>query len=78
MLCTGPCSFAAAGGHLEVLKWARAHGGKWEKTCASAAWGGHLEVLQWARAQGCSCDERTCAYAAQGGVAQVEMCRNPG
>ena len=41
-------------GHLEVLKWARAHGCPWdESTCAKAAMNGHLEVLQWARAHGC-------------------------
>ncbi|CAN0500649.1 unnamed protein product, partial [Laminaria digitata] len=39
------CAFAAAGGHLEVLKWARDRGCPWgEETCASAARGGRLEV----------------------------------
>jgi hypothetical protein len=47
------CAWAADGGHLEVLQWARANGAPWNKlTCAAAAGGGHLEVLQWARANG--------------------------
>ena len=41
------CPFSARGGHLAVLKWARAHGYPWdEMTCARAAENGHLEVLQ--------------------------------
>ncbi len=33
-------------GHLEILKWARANGCKWdESTCAAAARNGHLEVV---------------------------------
>jgi hypothetical protein len=40
------CAFAALGGHLEVLQWARANGAPWdERTCTVAAEGGHLEVL---------------------------------
>ena len=52
---------AAKGGHLEVLKWARANGCPWgnEKTCTFAAKGGHLAVLKWARENGCPWDERT-------------------
>ena len=48
------CALAAGGGHLAVLKWARAQGAPWcKRTCAWAARNGHLEVLQWARAHGC-------------------------
>ena len=39
------CAFAAEGGHLETLKWAREHDCPcdWdESTCALAAQGGHL------------------------------------
>ena len=57
------CHLAAAGGHLEVLIWAREHGCPWEEEepgeyddlvwtpycCALAAEGGHLEVLRWLR-----------------------------
>jgi len=44
------CAYAAKGGHLEVLKWARENDCPWDaKTCAWAARGGHLETLKWAR-----------------------------
>ena len=60
------CSFAARGGHLDVLQWARANECPWdEDTCSSAARGGHLKVLQWARAKGCLWDKATCHYAAE-------------
>jgi hypothetical protein len=53
------CTAAARGGHLEMLKYARANGCPWDEgTCAAAARGGHLEVLQWARANGCPWDYR--------------------
>ena len=49
------CYGAAGGGHLDVLKWARAHGAPWdESTCWRASKDGHLELLQWTRAQGAS------------------------
>ena len=54
------CAYCAKGGHLEVLKWARANGCPWnEATCTLAASNGHLEVLQWARAHGCPWDKLT-------------------
>ena len=54
----GICKYAAEGGCLSVLKWARAQGCPWDEwTCAEAAYNGHLAVLQWARAQGCPWDE---------------------
>jgi hypothetical protein len=38
------CEAAAAGGHLEVLRWARANGARWdEKTRAVAAQLGYVE-----------------------------------
>jgi hypothetical protein len=77
------CALAASGGHLEILKWARANGCHWDKnppwdannywrfwdndTCANAAAGGHLGVLQWAHENGCWWNEMTCANAAYGG-----------
>jgi hypothetical protein len=61
------CEGAAKGGHLDVLKWARANGCEWdEDTCVEAVKGGHLEVLQWARENGCEWSERTCEEAAWG------------
>jgi len=69
---SGLCAYAAGGGHLEVLQWARAQGCRWDvDTCALAAMSGHLEVLQWARARGCPWDERTCAAAAGNGHPEV-------
>ena len=66
------CRFSAAGGHLAVLKWARAHRYPWgEITCAVAAKNGHLEVLPCARANGCPWDERTCAWAALNGHLEI-------
>ena len=48
------CYAAASSGHLDVLRWERAHGATWdEHTCELAAMGGHLEVLQWLRAHNC-------------------------
>ena len=48
------CCFAARGGHLKVLQWARQNGCDWDwNTCSAAAGGGHLEVLKWARTNGC-------------------------
>jgi len=40
---------AAGGGHLEVLRWARAHGCEWDEAHVRAgpAQGGHEEVLRW-------------------------------
>ena len=65
---SGLCAYAAGGGHLEVLQWARGRGCPWNwKTYAWAGRNGHLEVLQWARAHGCPWDEKTCAYAARNG-----------
>ena len=69
---TSTCAVIARGGHLEVLRWAREHGCKWDTaTCSDAAWGGHLEVLRWAREHDCPCEERTCAKAAEGGHLEV-------
>ena len=66
------CEAAALGGHLDILKWARANGCPWsEETCEEAAWGGHLETLQWARANGCPWDESTCFGAALGGHLEI-------
>ena len=66
---TQVCSWAAGGGHLEVLQWARVtYNRPWnEWTCAAAAEGGHLHVLHWARAHGCPWCPLTCLRAALGG-----------
>jgi hypothetical protein len=74
------CEFAARGGHLEVLQWARANGCGWGiSTCHEAARGGHLEVLQWARANGCAWNASTCCEAARGGhLATLQWARANG
>jgi hypothetical protein len=62
------CAYAAAGGHLAMVKWTWPNFDhdcplcKW--TCSYAAEGSHLETLKWAREQGCPWDDRTCTYAA--------------
>ena len=60
--------FAALGGHLDVLKWARENNCEWSKAvCANAALGGHLDILVWARENGCHWNSTVCAYAAKNG-----------
>lgn len=62
------CTYAAYGGHLEMLQWERENGCPWDKeTCAGAAMGGHLEIMKWARANGCPWDWKTSHGAKQGG-----------
>jgi len=59
-------------GHLDVLKWARAHGCPFERwTSNRAAGGGHLDVLMWLREVSCRWDALTCRAAAQGGHLKV-------
>jgi hypothetical protein len=66
------CTYAAKGGHLETLKWARLNGCRWSfDTCHQAALGGHLEVLKWAKEKGCPWDSQTCTHAAMGGHLEV-------
>ena len=66
------CEYAARGGHLKVLKWARDNGCPWDEwTCNNAAWGGHLKVLKWLIEKGCPWDEWTCNNAARGGHLEV-------
>lgn len=55
------CSYAASGGQLDVLKWARNRGCGWGSIVSScAANNGHLEVLKWCRENGCSWNKYTC------------------
>ena len=62
------CDAAAAGGHIECLKYAHSQGRPWDAdTCYAAASGGHLECLQYARGNDCPWDSRTCEAAAAGG-----------
>jgi hypothetical protein len=68
------CTWAAEGGHLALLQWARLEANPpcpWdEDTCREAAEKGHLAMLQWARTVAdppCPWDEWTCACAAEKG-----------
>ncbi len=72
------CSWAALGGHLEVLQWARTNGCPWNAdTCTKAAEGGHLEVLQLAISNGCPynrevlCDMRKVREWLEAGVLKL-------
>ena len=48
------CSYAAQGGYLKILKWARENGCPWdEETTRLAKLYGRTRVLEWARANGC-------------------------
>jgi len=64
-------AFAARGGHLALLQWARALATppEWQRTCEWPAGRGHLPSLQWARAQTppASWNLNTCVWAARGG-----------
>ena len=59
------CGYAAGGGRLDVLQWARSQDPPWcpwdEWTCRCAARGGHLHVLQWARSQDPPCRGKRCS-----------------
>jgi hypothetical protein len=66
------CAHAAARGHLDILKCARALDYPWgPDTCAFAARGGHLDVLRWAWSHNCPWDHRTSRCAAQSGSLEV-------
>jgi hypothetical protein len=47
--CSTPrtCAYAAMGGQLEVMQWAREHSAPWieDYVCACAGYGGHQEKL---------------------------------
>jgi hypothetical protein len=69
-LAAATCAYAALGGHLDVLQWARQQECPWDSnTCAYAAKGGRLDIIQWARQQAepCPWNVDTCAEATRGG-----------
>ena len=77
---TTTCARVAAGGHLDVLQWARGQGYPWDfLTCTDAAASGHLEVLKWARQHDCPWIAHTCARAAgRGHLAVLKWAREHG
>ena len=61
----GACDGAAAGGHLELLKYLREKGCGWSKnTFICAARGAHLHVLKWLRECECPLDIDRMSYPA--------------
>ena len=59
------CYYAAKGGHLDCLIWARENGGDWDSTiCEAASEGGHLDCLIWARENGCDWSKDQCRILA--------------
>jgi hypothetical protein len=63
---------AAAGEHIEVLRYAHEHGCPWDTwTCNYAAHGGHLEVLRYAHEHGCEWESEACHTAAFYGHLEV-------
>lgn len=51
---TRVCEYAARGGHLELIKWARAHDAPWDINASHAAYSNqHQEVLAWILDHGC-------------------------
>ena len=58
----------AAGGHLELLKWAKKKGCNWDSTtCSYAASNGHLKLLRWAIKNGCKWNNEIGNSAAENG-----------
>jgi hypothetical protein len=48
------CTWAAANGKLDTLKYARENGCPWDSTLiAAAVEGDHQAIIEWARANGC-------------------------
>jgi hypothetical protein len=62
------CRWAAANGHLPLLRALRAVGTPWDCwTCNHAARGGHADVLRWALANGCDSTAHASGFAARRG-----------
>ena len=52
--------YAAEGGHLEVLQWARANGCPWDAdTCVAAVDEQRHDVFLWARENDCPMNDNT-------------------
>lgn len=62
------CIYAAKGGNLDCLIYARDNGCKWnETTCAAAAEKGNLNCLKYAHEHGCEWTSDTCGIVAWAG-----------
>jgi hypothetical protein len=65
-------NWAACGGQIDALEWARdggIHGGV--ESFMFAAWEGHLHVLQWLREDGATWDSHVISCAEEGGYNYV-------
>lgn len=66
------CEYFAKEGLVNLLKWARENGCKWNSlVCVKAARAGHLEALKWAHENGCKWNSLVCVKAAAGGHLNV-------
>ena len=68
------CEYAAEGGHLQVLMWAREQGWPWNsRVCHRAAGAGHLQVLRWAREHDCPWNEVKALFNRRSGRAPASV-----
>jgi len=59
------CAYAAKAGRLDILKWLRGIGCRWdESTCIYATKAGHFGILKWAHENGCPWNTTACTEAA--------------
>ena len=67
------CEYAALGGHLNIIKWAKQLGCEMDSnTCTNAAKGGHFDLLKSVRLNyGCDWDIFTSAAAAESGQLEI-------
>lgn len=66
------CDAGAYNGHLNVIKWARAHGCYWdEHTFSYAALHDDIEMIEWLYNNGCPWDDSTCYSAASFGHLEI-------
>jgi hypothetical protein len=64
--------WAASGGMIDVLEWARDRGMHDDaESCLHAAWHGHLHVLKWLREDGATWDSRVISCAEEEGYNHV-------
>lgn len=60
--------WAAFGGHMDILEWAREQEYQFDcLVCTGAAEGGHLNILKWAREKNYPWDSQVCVRAARNG-----------
>ncbi len=66
------CQWAAKGGHLQIITWARENGFDWDSSApAESARFGRLDDIKWMRENGCPWDATVCSNAAFGGQLEI-------